>query len=77
MYPEFVGTLYHWCRRRGCRECNRTPKTFNLVKIPTKSVEIWAKYVKTFAKLLYVPWFYKTGTQNQSADVFFGDHVFI
>jgi len=58
----------HWCRKRGC---NRTPKTFdlmkiraNFLKIRAKSVEIWAKYMKTFEKLLCVLWFYKNGTQN-------------
>ena len=47
----------HWCRRRRCRGCNRTPKTFDLVKIwaksleiREKSVEIWAKFVKRFPK---------------------------
>jgi len=40
------------------------------VKIRAKSVEIWAKYVDTFAKSLYVLRFYKNGTQNQSADIF-------
>jgi len=39
-------------------------------------VEIWAKFVKTFAKSLYVLRFHKNGTQNRSADVFFG-RVFI
>jgi len=33
-------------------------------------VKIWAKCMNTFAKSLYVLWFYKNGTQNQSADVF-------
>jgi len=32
----------------------RTPKTFDLVKIRYKTVDIWAKCVKTFAKSLYV-----------------------
>jgi len=72
----------HWCWRR---ECNRTPKSFDLVKIRekslkirTKSVEIWAKFVERFAKLLHVLWSYENGTQNQSADVlFFGGHVFL
>ena len=44
---------------------------FTKVKIREKSVEIWAKCLKTIAKLLYVLWFYKSGTPNQSADVLF------
>jgi len=40
--------------RRGCRGCNRIPKTFDLVKIREKSVEIWAKFVKKCAKSLYM-----------------------
>jgi len=43
----------HWCRRRGCRGCNGTSKTLDLVKIREKSlkiraisVEIWAKCVE-------------------------------
>ena len=35
-----------------------------------KSVEIWVKCVNTFAKIVYVLWFYKNGTQNQSADFY-------
>jgi len=34
-------------------------------------VEIWEKFVETFAKSLYVLSVFKNGTQNQSADVFF------
>ena len=34
-------------------------------------MEIRAKCVKTFVKLLYVLWFYKNCTQSQSADVFY------
>jgi len=30
----------HWCRRRGCRRCKRTPKTHDLVKIRTKWLKI-------------------------------------
>jgi len=56
--------------------CKRTAKTFDLVKIRAKSVEIWAKCANTLAKSLYILCFYKHGTQNQSADVFvFGGHV--
>ena len=75
-HESAINYYYHWCRRRWCKGCNRTPKTFDLVKIHAKSVEIWAKFVKTFAKSLYVLWFHKNGTQNRSADVFFG-RVFI
>jgi len=39
-------------------------------KLQAKCEEIWAKYVQTFAKLLYVRLFYKNGTQNESKDVF-------
>jgi len=49
----------------------RHPKTFDLVKVRVKSVEIWAKCVKTFAKSLHVLSFYKNGIQNQSADAIF------
>ena len=37
----------------------------------TESLKIRAKCVNTSAKSLYVLWFYKMGTHNQSADVFF------
>jgi len=37
--------LLHWSRRRGCRGCNFTPKSFDLVKIREKCEEIRAKYV--------------------------------
>jgi len=30
---------HHWCRRRGCRGCKRTPKSFDLVKIRAKSLK--------------------------------------
>ena len=50
-----------WSRRRECRGCKRTRKSFDLVKIRakflkilTKSVEIWVKSVKTFAKSLKI-----------------------
>jgi len=46
------------------------PKTFDLVKIRAKFVNIWAKCVDTFAKSLCVFWFHKNDTQNQSADFF-------
>jgi len=39
-------------------------------KNPAMSIEVWAKCVKTFTKLLYVLWFYQNCTQSQSADVF-------
>jgi len=29
-----------WCRRRGCRVCKSTPKSFDLVKIRAKSLKI-------------------------------------
>jgi len=51
-YPQVKNRWFsHWCRR-----CN--------VKIRAKSMEIWAKCLKAFAKRLYVLWFYKNGTQN-------------
>ena len=40
----------HWCRRRGCRGCKRTPKSFDLLKIWAKSLKIWAKSLKIWAK---------------------------
>ena len=67
---------HHWCWGRVCRGCNRTAKTFDLVKIRAKplkiwakSLEIWAKCVITFTRLLYVVWIYKNGSQNESADL--------
>ena len=36
------GSVTQWCRRRGCRGCKRTPKSFDLVKIhgnPSKICE--------------------------------------
>jgi len=41
-----------WCRRRGCRWCKRTPKSFDLVETRLKSLKIRAKSVKTFANSL-------------------------
>jgi len=38
----------------GCRGCKRAPKCFDLVKIREKSVEIWAKSLKTFTKSLKI-----------------------
>jgi len=35
---------FHWCKRRGSR---RIPKYFDVVKIPEKSMEIWAKSLKS------------------------------
>jgi len=43
--------LQHWC---GKGECKRTPKSLDLVKIRTKSLEIWAKSLKTFTKSLKI-----------------------
>jgi len=57
---------YLW-RKRGWRGCKRIPKTSDLVKIRAKSMEIWAKCGDTFVKSLFVVWFYKNGTRNQSA----------
>ena len=42
--------------------CKRAPKSFGLVKIRKKSVEIWAKSLKTFTKSLKIwanPWKYE------------------
>ena len=71
-----------WCRRRGCKECNRTRSSFDLVKIRAKSPkirakcdEMWAKNVQNFAILLYVQLIYKNGTQNESEDVFVSGQV--
>ena len=36
----------HWCRRRGCRGYQCTPKTFHVVKIRAKSLKIVAKSVQ-------------------------------
>jgi len=57
--------LSHWWRRQGC---NCTPIPFDLVKILTK----W----KRSQNRCYVLWFYKNGTQNQSADIFFARSCF-
>jgi len=43
-----------WTTGEGDRGATATPKSFALVKIRENSVEILAKRVKTFAKLLYV-----------------------
>jgi len=50
-----------WCRRRGCRRCKLTHKSFGLSKIQTKSqkirpkpVKIWAKYMKMFTRYLKI-----------------------
>jgi len=50
--------VHQWYRKRVCK-CN--PKSFDLVKIRTKSLkiraksrEIWAKYVETFVKFLKI-----------------------
>ena len=67
----------HLCRMQGRRECNHTPKSFDLMKIREKSVDIWAKYVKTFAKSLYVLWFCKNGTQHQSANFFWRSSLYL
>jgi len=57
-----------WCKRRGCRGWKHSPKTFDLVKIQAKPVEMWANFVNTLTKSLYVLWFYKSVSRNQSAD---------
>ena len=56
--PLYVISCGQGCRRRGRRGCKRTPKSFGLVKIwakpleiRAKSGEIWLKSVKTFAKI--------------------------
>jgi len=67
--PNLISYI-QWCRRRGCSGWKRIPKRFDLVKIRAKSVEIWAKCVKTFAKSLDVHCFLNNGAQNQRADVF-------
>jgi len=53
-------TLKHWCRRRGCRGCKHTPKSFDLSKIQRKSLKIWAKTLQIRAKMAPdVAWFQK------------------
>jgi len=47
-------TLTHWCRRRGCRWYKCTPKSFDLVKIRTKSLKIRTKSLKTFTNSLKI-----------------------
>ena len=49
-----VCSTNQWCRRRGCRECKRIPRSFDLLKIRAKSVEIWTKSVKTFTNALKI-----------------------
>ena len=54
--------LDHWCRRRGCRGCNRTPKSFVLVKIREKSHKIRKKILWNPGKSLRtskIPWKYE------------------
>ena len=47
-YSAVAHILTHWCRRRGCRECKHTPKSFDLVKTLAKSFKRRAKSLKTF-----------------------------
>jgi len=77
-FHEFKGFCDgHWCRRWGC---NRTTNIFDLVKIQANSVEILAKYVKTFAQSLYVcAWILQKWHPITRCRRFFsfGGHVFI
>ena len=57
----------HWCRMRGR---SAPPKHLIGWKSGQNLWGIWAKCVKTFAKSLYVLWFYKNSTPNESANVF-------
>ena len=43
-----------WCRRRGCRGCKRTPKSFDLSTIREKSTKRFAKYLKFWANYLQI-----------------------
>jgi len=43
-----------WCRRWGCRGCKRIPKSFDLLKIQAKFLEIWEKSLKIWEKSLKV-----------------------
>jgi len=75
-YPLISYFLRQWCRRRGCRECKRTPKSFDLVKIREKSLKIWANVWKNFEKSFDVLLFWKSGAQNKNANRFFGVNFF-
>jgi len=50
----FNVTAVQWCRRRVCRRCKRTPKSFDLLKIREKSLKIWAKSLKIQTKSLSI-----------------------
>jgi len=49
--PPPGGSVKHWCRWWGWKH---TVKIFDLVKILAKSVEIWAKSLKTFTNFLKI-----------------------
>jgi len=53
--------MIQWCRLRGCRGCQLTPKSFallriwaNSLKIRAKSLKIWALSLKIWAKSLKI-----------------------
>jgi len=54
IYIVWQNVFIQWCRRRGCRECKRTPKSFDLLKIRAKSLKIRAKSLKIWAKSLKI-----------------------
>jgi len=51
-WPRDILCCGQLCRRRGCRACKRTHKSFDLLKMQTKSLKIWAKSVKIWAKFM-------------------------
>jgi len=57
-YCTKCDTTEQWCRRRGWKRSPETPKSFDLVKIWRKPLEIWAKMAPN------VVWFEKNGTQR-------------
>ena len=69
-YCTKCDTTEQWCRRRGWKRTPETPKSFDLVKIWTRPLEIWAKVASN------VVWFEKIGTQRlqNHMKTFFGNH---
>ena len=66
-YYAVAHIVTHWCRRRGCRECKHTSKSFDLVKTfnnRAKSLTTFTNSVKVWAKMApSIFWFEKTCAQ--------------
>jgi len=70
----------HWCRRWGCRGCNCTPKSFDIVKIRAKSHKIRENPLNsgTFwtQMALNTLWFENNGARIDMKSIFLGGHCF-